>query len=58
MGYALNRQGFLGEGLVSDFMASAGDSLFISSCGINLPDPPGVPVGGGSDQDILGELPE
>ena len=54
--HALDRQGFLGEGLVPDLMAPAGNPFFVSPCGIDLPDPPGIPVAGRADQDVLGEL--
>ena len=56
--HALDRQGFLGEGLVPDLMAPAGNPVFISALGINLPDPPGIPVAGRPDQDVLGEVAE
>ena len=56
--YALNRQGFLIEGLVPDLMAPAGNPFFISPLRINLPDPPGIPVAGRPDQDVLGKVPK
>ena len=42
--YALNRQGFLIKGLIPDFMASAGNLLFIPPLGKNLSDLSGVLV--------------
>ena len=54
--YALDRQNFLGEVLVLDLMAPASDSFFISSRGVNLPDPPRIPVAGCADQDVRGEV--
>ena len=47
-GYAFNRQGFLIEGFIPDFMAPAGNPLFILSFRVNLPEPPGIPVAGRS----------
>ena len=44
--------------LVPDLMAPAGDPFFVPPRGINLPDPPGIPVAGRPDQDVLGEVPE
>ena len=51
--YALDGQDFLSEALVPDLMAPAGSAFFISAYRINLPDPPGIPVTGGSKK-ILG----
>ena len=56
--HTLDRQGFLGEVLIPDLMAPAGDPVFIPALGINLPDPPSIPVAGRSNQDVLGELPK
>ena len=53
LGYALNRQGFFAEGFVSDFVAPARNPFVIPPRGINLPDPPGIPVTGRADQDIF-----
>jgi hypothetical protein len=50
--YALNRQGFFIKGIFSDFMAPAGNLIFISPLRLNLPDPPGIPVAGRSNQDV------
>jgi len=47
------RKGFFIEGFVPDLVAPAGNSFFISRLRINLPDPPGIPVTGGSKK-ILG----
>lgn len=56
--HALDRQGFLGEVLFLDLMAPADDPFFIAPRGINLPDPPGIPVAGRPDQDVLREIAE
>jgi len=48
--YALNRQGFLGEGLLPDLMAPAGNTFLIPPRRIDLPDPPGIPVAGRADE--------
>ena len=56
--HTLDRQGFLGEVIIPDLMAPAGNSFFVSALGIDLPDPPGIPVAGRPDQDVLGEVAE
>jgi hypothetical protein len=56
--HAFNRQDFFGEILLPDLVAPAGDPIFVSPRGINLPDPPGIPVAGRADQDVLGEFTE
>jgi hypothetical protein len=56
--HALDRPGLLSEILVPDLMAPAGDPIFVSPRGIDLPNPPGLPVAGCSDQDVLGEVAE
>ena len=50
--YAFNRQSFFVEGFVPDLVAPAGNSFFVSPLRINLPDPPGIPVTGRSNQDV------
>ena len=44
LGYAFHREGCFVKGLVPDFMAPPGNPFFIPPLGINLSDPPGVPV--------------
>jgi hypothetical protein len=39
-------------------MTPAGNPVFVSALGIDLHNPPGIPVAGRPDQDILGRLPE
>jgi hypothetical protein len=56
--HTLDRQGFLGEALVSNHMASAGDPVFETALGINLPDPPGIAIAGRSDLDVLRKVAE
>ncbi len=56
--HALDRQGFLREIFVSNFMASAGYLFFVSPRGIDLSDPPRIPIAGRPDQNVLREIPE
>ena len=56
LAYAFNRQGFFIEGLVPDFMAPAGNPLFVSPLGIDLPDPPGISVAGHANKDVRIEI--
>jgi len=51
--HALDRQGFFVEGLVPNFMASVSNPFLIPAFRINLPDPPGIPVTGRSNQNVL-----
>jgi hypothetical protein len=55
LGYAFNRQGFLTESYISYLMTPARSPFFIPYFRINLPDPPGIPVAGRSNQDVLME---
>ena len=52
LGYAFNRQGFFIEGPIPDLVAPAGNPVLIPPISINLPDPPGIPVAGHTDEDV------
>ena len=52
LGYAFKRKGFFIEGLIPCLMAPVSNSFFVSPLRINLPDPPGIPVTGRSNQDV------
>ena len=54
--HAFNRQDFFGELLLPDLVAPAGDPVSVTPRGVNLPDPPGIPVAGGAHQDVVWEL--
>ena len=56
--HTFNRQGFLSEVLILDLVAPAGDPFFVTPRGMDLLDPPGIPVAGRPDQDVLGEAAE
>jgi len=43
---------FLGEGLVSDFMAPAANPIFTPPLRVNLPNPSGITIAGGPNSDV------
>jgi len=56
--HTLDGQDFLNEVLFPDLMAPAGYPIFIPTLGVNLPDPPCIPIAGCPDQDVLGGVAE
>ena len=56
--HALNRKGLFDEGFSADDVCPTADPAFISLFGINLSDPPGIPIAGRAHENFWMQVAE